>query len=193
MIWSVQTGLHGKILALVGLLWQTLLLCIGLLGRALFQQIGLAEQILLARKGLLEQKLTALTELLEWTILTLTVLLGCISLILRVFLQHAIAWKVSKYGDFLVCIFPHSDWIRRGVFLPIHSECGKIQTKKNSVFGHFWCSERYYYIWICSTNIKNTNRFTWTNITTPGSLTRINRTSTNGFNWMAITTTDRFT
>ena len=22
------------------------------------------------------------------------------------------AWKVSVFGDFLVCIFPHSDWIR---------------------------------------------------------------------------------
>ena len=144
-------------------------------------------------KGFIRTKIDSTNRITWMNNTNLTVLLGCISLILRVFLQHAIAWKVSRYGDFLVCIFPHSDWIRRGVFLPIHSECGKIQTKKNSVFGHFWCSERYYYIWIYSTNIKNTNRFTWTNITTPGSLTRINRTSTNGFNWMAITTTDRFT
>ena len=28
---------------------------------------------------------------------------------------------------FLVCIFPHSDWIK----------CGKIRTRKNSLFGHF--------------------------------------------------------
>ena len=33
------------------------------------------------------------------------------------------AWKVSKYGVFLVCIFPHLDWIRRNtpylsVFIP---------------------------------------------------------------------------
>ena len=38
---------------------------------------------------------------------------------------------------FLVRIFPHSDWIWRDVSLRIQSECGKIRTRKNSVFGHF--------------------------------------------------------
>ena len=28
-------------------------------------------------------------------------------------LGHGTAWKVSKYGIFMVCIFPDSDWIRR--------------------------------------------------------------------------------
>ena len=37
----------------------------------------------------------------------------------------------------LVRIFPHSDWIRRyGISLRIQSECGKLRTRKNSVFGH---------------------------------------------------------
>ena len=47
-VWSVRTGLHGRILILVGLLWQTLFLQIGLLERALFLQTGLPEHILLA-------------------------------------------------------------------------------------------------------------------------------------------------
>ena len=34
---------------------------------------------------------------------------------------------------FLVRIFPHSEWVRRD----IQSECGKIRTRKNSVFEHF--------------------------------------------------------
>ena len=42
---------------------------------------------------------------------------------------------------FLVRIFPHSDWMRRDtkyeVSLRIQSECGKIRTRNNSVFGHF--------------------------------------------------------
>ena len=39
---------------------------------------------------------------------------------------------------FLARIFPHSDWIRRdGVSLRIQSECGKIRTRNDSVFGHF--------------------------------------------------------
>ena len=37
----------------------------------------------------------------------------------------------------LVRIFPHSDWIRRyGISLRIQSECGKLRTRKNSVFDH---------------------------------------------------------
>ena len=37
-------------------------------------------------------------------------------------------WKVSKYGVFLVRIFPHLDWIR---------------TRKNSIFGHFSRSDSF--------------------------------------------------
>ena len=39
---------------------------------------------------------------------------------------------------FLVRIFPHSAWTRRDtVSLRIQSECGRIRTRNNSVFGHF--------------------------------------------------------
>ena len=53
------------------------------------------------------------------------------------------AWKVSKYGVFLVRIIPHSDWIRRdteyvSVFSP---NAGKYRPEKNSVFGNFLGSE----------------------------------------------------
>ena len=44
------------------------------------------------------------------------------------------AWKLSKCGVFLVRIFLHLDWIRRDT--KYQSECGKIRTRKNSVFGH---------------------------------------------------------
>ena len=40
------------------------------------------------------------------------------------------AWKESVFGVFLVRIFPHSDWIRKGTSFRIQSKCGKIQTKK---------------------------------------------------------------
>ena len=43
-------------------------------------------------------------------------------------------WNVSKYGVFLVRIFPHSDWIRRDTN---DTNAGKYRAKKNSVFGHF--------------------------------------------------------
>ena len=39
---------------------------------------------------------------------------------------------------FLVRILPHSDWVS----LRIQSECGKIRTRKNFVFGHFSRSAR---------------------------------------------------
>ena len=47
--------------------------------------------------------------------------------------------QVSKNtAFFLVRILPHSAWIRRDtVSLRIQSECRKIRTRKNSVFGHF--------------------------------------------------------
>ena len=55
------------------------------------------------------------------------------------FLPNALtAWKVSKYELFLVRIFPHLGWIRRYTKdLRIQSECGKIRTRNNSVFGYF--------------------------------------------------------
>ena len=50
-----------------------------------------------------------------------------------------IGWKVSKYGVFSGLYFPAFglNTERYGVSLRIHSECGKIQTRKNSVLGHF--------------------------------------------------------
>ena len=48
--------------------------------------------------------------------------------------------SVQIKSFFLVRIFPYLDWIWRdtdGVSLRIQSECGKIRTRKNSVFGHF--------------------------------------------------------
>ena len=45
---------------------------------------------------------------------------------------------------FLIHIFPHSDWIGRDLrSLRIQSECGKIRTRNNSVFGHFSHSASY--------------------------------------------------
>ena len=50
-----------------------------------------------------------------------------------------IGWKVSKYGVFSGLYFPAFglNTERYGVSLRIQSECGKIQTRKNSVLGHF--------------------------------------------------------
>ena len=54
------------------------------------------------------------------------------------------AYKVSKYGLFLVRNLLYSDWIRRfnpySINLRIQSEYRKIRTRNNSVFGHFLCS-----------------------------------------------------
>ena len=51
--------------------------------------------------------------------------------------------KVSKYEVFSGPYFPAFGLIteRYEVSLRIQSECRKIQTRKNSVFGHFSCSE----------------------------------------------------
>ena len=48
-------------------------------------------------------------------------------------------WKVSKYGVFSSPYFPAFglNTERYGVSLRIQSECGKIRTRKNSVFRHF--------------------------------------------------------
>ena len=49
------------------------------------------------------------------------------------------AWKVFKYGVFSSLNFPAFGLSseRYGVFRRIWSECGKMRTRKNSVFGHF--------------------------------------------------------
>ena len=49
------------------------------------------------------------------------------------------AWNVSKYGDFSGPYFPvfGLNTERHFLSLRIQSECGKIRTRKNSVFGHF--------------------------------------------------------
>ena len=49
------------------------------------------------------------------------------------------AWKVSKYGVFSCPCFPAFglNTKRYSVTFCIQSECGKIRTRKNSIFGHF--------------------------------------------------------
>ena len=49
------------------------------------------------------------------------------------------AWKVFKYGVFSSLYFPvfGLNMERYSVSLRIQSECGKIRTRKNSVFGQF--------------------------------------------------------
>ena len=53
--------------------------------------------------------------------------------------ENSTAWKVSKYGVFSGPQFPafRLNTERYGVSLRIQSECEKIWTRKNSVFGHF--------------------------------------------------------
>ena len=87
-----------------------------------------------------------------------------IPIFLSIFLAHGkviqcfitlTPWKVSKYGVFSG---PYSDWIRRfTVNLRIQSEYRKIQTRKNSVFGHFtqWLLPRLSYIyWLINFNVS---------------------------------------
>ena len=46
--------------------------------------------------------------------------------------------KYPNIKFFLVSIFPYKDWVRRDTpYLRIQYQCGKIWTRKNSVFGHF--------------------------------------------------------
>ena len=53
--------------------------------------------------------------------------------------QYITARKVSKYGVFSDPYIPAFglNAVRYSVSLRIQSECGKIRTRKNSVFGHF--------------------------------------------------------
>ena len=56
-----------------------------------------------------------------------------------------IAWKVFRYGVFYGPYFPAFglNTERSEVSLHIQPECGKIQTRKNSVFGHISHSESF--------------------------------------------------
>ena len=58
--------------------------------------------------------------------------------------KRSTAWKVSKYGVFSGPYFPvfGLNKERYSVSLRIQSECGKIRTRRNSVFRHFLRSER---------------------------------------------------
>ena len=53
--------------------------------------------------------------------------------------RGALSEKCPNTEFFLVHIFPHSDWIQRDTDAGKYgqSKCGKIRTRKNSVFGHF--------------------------------------------------------
>ena len=67
------------------------------------------------------------------------------------------AWKASKYGVFSGTYFP-AFWLnteRYFVSLRIQSKCGKIRTRKNSIFGHFSSSQS---IWF---NISKNRWFTF--------------------------------
>ena len=58
-------------------------------------------------------------------------------------IEQYTAWKVSKYEVFSGPYFPafELNMERYEISLRIQSECGKIRTRKNSVFGHFSRSE----------------------------------------------------
>ena len=53
----------------------------------------------------------------------------------RIFLSTMTAWKVSVFGAFLVLIFPHLDWIRRGTPYPL-----RMRENTDQKNGHFLCS-----------------------------------------------------
>ena len=57
-----------------------------------------------------------------------------------------IAWEVPKYGAFSGPYFPAFglNTERYSVSLRIPSKCGKIRTRRNSVFRYFSCSESLY-------------------------------------------------
>ena len=55
------------------------------------------------------------------------------------FCWHGTAWKVSVYGVILVCIFSHSDWIRRDTsyFSVFSSNAGKYGQEKLRILALF--------------------------------------------------------
>ena len=53
------------------------------------------------------------------------------------------AWRVSVFRDFLVRIFPHSDWVRRDtsylfVFSPNAGKCGSEKLQIRTLFAHWY-------------------------------------------------------
>ena len=56
---------------------------------------------------------------------------------LAIFAKESTVWKVSKYGVFSGLHFPAFGLNTERYFVFIQTECGKIWTRKNSVFGHF--------------------------------------------------------
>ena len=62
------------------------------------------------------------------------------------------AWKVSVFGDILVCIFPYSDWV---VSLRIQSKCWKIRTRITPNTDPFYAEMPKWWDWIstCYFNI----------------------------------------
>ena len=56
--------------------------------------------------------------------------------------EDCTVWKVSKYAVFSRLYFPTFglNTERYEVSIRIQSQCGKIRSRKNSVFGHFSCS-----------------------------------------------------
>ena len=68
--------------------------------------------------------------------------------------SYTLREKCPNTKLFLVRIFPHSDWIRRDrVPLFIQSECGKIRSRKNSVFGHFSRSDSFSHVFLVSETV----------------------------------------
>ena len=71
-------------------------------------------------------------NLWSWRWLTFTCSHKLLSLRFKITLIAAsTAWKMSVFGVILVCIFPHSDWIRGATpwSLRIQSECRKMWTR----------------------------------------------------------------
>ena len=66
------------------------------------------------------------------------------------------AWKLSKYGVFSGPFFPvfGLNTKRYSVSRRIQSECGKIQTRKNSVFGHCSRSKLLFIFWFRDLKLK---------------------------------------
>ena len=79
-----------------------------------------------------------------------------------IFVEYFTAWKVSVFGVFLVCIFPHSDWIWRNTPYPsvFFIQClSKPISWQNSQRKNDMCT-RYFYLTIaplCTISWKKGN------------------------------------
>ena len=60
------------------------------------------------------------------------------------------AWKGSTFGVFLVCIFPQSDWIRRGHFSGSHNKAVSIKPVHTSVPLHYKTFQYSTFVAACS-------------------------------------------